>query len=81
MSYYDRKVTLKALYLDFFPIIVTTTTGIGFTAGLLYCNKCKLNDFFTQLVGYTSIGFITGITYPISCPLIGAYVLYKNREK
>jgi hypothetical protein len=81
MSYYDRTVTLKALYIDFFPIIVTATTGIGFVAGLLSCGESRFNSFFTQMIGYTSIGFITGITYPISCPLIGGYVLYKNQKR
>jgi hypothetical protein len=80
MSHYDRKPTLKTMYLEFLPLFVTATTGIGFISGLLSCTQCKLNDFYTQMIGYTSIGFITGITYPLSCPLIAGYVLYKNRK-
>jgi hypothetical protein len=30
------------------------------------------------MVGYTSIGIITGICYPITYPLFGCYVLYKK---
>jgi uncharacterized membrane protein len=78
MSHYDRKPTLISLYAEFLPVFVTASTGIGFITGLFSCSECKSNEFFTQMIGYTSIGIITGLTYPISCPLIGGYVLYKN---
>jgi len=79
MSHYDRKPTLKTMYLEFLPLFVTATTGIGFLSGLISCDF-KTNNFFTQMVGYTSIGLITGLTYPFSCPFIGGYVLYKNHN-
>ena len=79
MSHYDRKPTLKSLYFESLPLFVTATTGIGFLAGLISCDF-KTNNFFTQVVGYTSIGLITGLTYPISCPLIGGYVFYKSQQ-
>jgi len=33
---------------------------------------------YSTLIGYTGLGIITGITYPVSFPLCGSYVLYKN---
>jgi len=33
---------------------------------------------YSTLIGYTGLGIITGITYPISYPLCSSYVLYKN---
>jgi hypothetical protein len=69
----------KNLYLDFLPFFVLSTTTIGFVSGFVSCNNCKPNDIFCQIVGYTSVGIITGLSYPISCPLLGFYVLYKNK--
>ena len=37
-------------------------------------------EIYSNLIGYTSIGIITGITYPISFPLLGCYVLYKTKK-
>ena len=37
-------------------------------------------DTYSNIIGFTSIGIITGITYPISFPLCGCYVLYKNNK-
>ena len=36
-------------------------------------------DMFCTCIGYTSIGIITGITYPVSFPLLAGYVLYKKQ--
>ena len=44
-------------------------------------NKKKTDNSlhtYSTLIGYTGLGIITGITYPISYPLCGSYVLYKN---
>ncbi len=46
-------------------------------------NKKKTDnslDTYSTLIGYTGVGIITGITYPISYPLCGSYVLYKNSK-
>ena len=70
----------KNAYFDFLPFFIVSTTGMGFISGLISTTTCKPNDFFCQIVGYTSIGIITGLSYPISCPLLGCYVLYKNNK-
>ncbi len=44
-------------------------------------NKKKTDNSlhtYSTLIGYTGLGIITGITYPISFPLCSSYVLYKN---
>ena len=44
-------------------------------------NKKKTENslhIYSTLIGYTGLGIITGITYPISFPLCSSYVLYKN---
>jgi hypothetical protein len=35
-------------------------------------------DSFSGMVGYSSLGMITGITYPISFPLLAGYTLLKK---
>jgi hypothetical protein len=67
------------MYLDFLPFFVLSTTTIGLISGVLSCKTSKPNDFFCQMIGYTSVGVITGLSYPISCPLLGFYVLYKKQ--
>jgi hypothetical protein len=77
------------LYIKILPIpaIYSTLAGIDFGIEQYRHNinkknkddKCNLSniDIYSNLIGYTSIGIITGITYPISFPLFGCYVLYK----
>jgi hypothetical protein len=73
----------KKPYLDLLEVILPSTTLLGFTTGL-FSNMSMRNrdaksiESFTDLIGYTTIGVITGFTYPISFPLLGGYVLYKN---
>jgi len=40
-------------------------------------NNKKPIDSFSGMVGYTSLGMITGITYPISFPLLAGYALFR----
>ena len=65
-------------YNEWLPIFFTTTTAIGLLTGLMTCGYCNKKDLFPYIVGNLSIGVITGITYPVSFPFLGAYVLYKN---
>ena len=67
------------IYAGILPIflIPTTITGImtGITTSL---NIKKPLPFFCNIVGFTGIGVITGITYPISVPLLSGYVIYQH---
>ncbi len=73
-------MSYTALYSKILPFFSLYSTLLGIDAGL-YANKRMPtpNDItmFSNMIGYTSLGIITGLTYPISYPLIGSYILYK----
>ena len=76
---FSRFSYYKHIYIELLPIFVPTTTFIGFIGGLVYQQPAvKPLDYFINTIGHTTIGIITGLTYPISYPLIGAYVLCKH---
>lgn len=73
----------KNIYIELLPVFVPYSTLLGFISGLTYSDgsgRAKPIDFFTNAIGYTSIGLITGIAFPISYPLLAGYVLYKNSK-
>ena len=63
------------------PFITVFSTVLGIDIGFSK-NKIMLArtpfDKYANVIGYTSLGIITGITYPISYPAFALYVLYKN---
>ena len=70
----------KEIYFDFLPVYFTCTTLLGGLLGsgsILSGSPSSAIDCFLMIIGCSGIGMITGITYPISFPLIGCYVLYK----
>ena len=70
----------KEVYVELLPVFLPSSTLVGFMTGLTaLSNKNKSVDLFTDLIGFTSLGIITGITYPVSFPLLSVYVLYKNK--
>jgi len=79
-----RLYKYKELYITLMPLMSIYSIVIGIDTGVYVNNKIKsdqtFNDRYSNLIGYTSIGIITGITYPISYPLLGCYVLYKNHK-
>jgi hypothetical protein len=77
-----RLQNYKQLYATFLPVMTLYSTILGIDTGFTKNRKepnGSFNDSYSNLIGYTSIGIVTGITYPISFPLLGCYVLYKNR--
>jgi hypothetical protein len=68
-------------YKDYLPIFFTSTTLFGGLIGLssMYESHTAI-DYFTTTIAYAGLGMITGITYPISFPLLGVYVLYKDNN-
>ena len=62
-------------YMTIYPVIVGT--DIGLTVNKIKPDENSM-DKYASLIGFTSLGIITGITYPISYPLLGTYVLYKH---
>jgi len=75
MSYYK---CIK-LYSNLFNICFPPSLVFGVSAGIcsVYDDPKPFN-VFTSLIGYTSLGIITGITFPISYPLFTGYVVYKH---
>lgn len=76
-------MSYRQLYRNVLPIMTVYSTIIGIDAGITI-NKFNRYDnnfqIYANLIGYTSIGIITGITYPISYPLFGCYVLFNNKK-
>jgi hypothetical protein len=67
-------------YIELLPMITLPTTFIGFTTGM-YSSIQSTNkpiDMFSNWIGYTSIGIMTGLSYPVSFPMLAGYVIYKN---
>jgi len=82
MSYFKLNKIYFKLYLEFLPTFFTTSLLFGGLSGVSsMCDSKNPFDVFTNLTGYLSIGAITGITFPISYPLLGGYVLYKHVKK
>lgn len=79
---YYRKY--KEIYYDYLPLYFSCTTLLGclLGSGSIMSRSCfRPMDCFLMIIGYSGIGMITGITYPISYPLIGCYILYKIKSE
>jgi len=73
---------IKNIYNGTCLIIVPVTSSIGFFSNVINTafnnkNNYSASQHFTNTIGYTTIGFITGVTYPISFPLIAYYTIKK----
>ena len=74
-----RFYKFKHIYIELSTVLIPTTTFLGIVTGIFSNDRdTKPIDSFINIIGYSSIGAITGITYPVSYPLLGGYVLYKN---
>ena len=71
---------LQRIYITGLPVFSIFSTFMGIDIGIS-ANK-RLNDGnisnmnqYANVIGYTGLGIITGITYPVSYPLFGLYIL------
>ena len=79
--------SFKEIYYGYLPLYFSCTTLLGclLASGAIMTRLCKSSDgvrtidCFLAMIGYSGLGMIIGITYPISYPLIGCYVLYKQK--
>jgi hypothetical protein len=76
---------IKELYFRCLPIFFIPSSSLGIANGLvigLEGVERKKDRFasFCDTIGYTSIGMITGITYPVSFPLLAGYILLQKRK-
>lgn len=81
MTYYNHNNNkYLQLYNNWLPFFFTASSVVGVFTGLITALNGELKEVFPNIIGYASIGVITGITYPVSIPLFGGYVLYKGRK-
>jgi hypothetical protein len=73
----------KQIYLKGLPTMVTFSGTTGLLTGFGYYkydsnkNEDKILHFYPYMIGYITLGIVTGIVYPISFPLCVCYVLKK----
>jgi hypothetical protein len=74
-----RMNQLKFLYVELLPIFAPMPMFLGFLSGMVARDgRDNPIELLFNVIGYTSVGVMTGLMYPISYPLLGGYVLYKN---
>ena len=72
---------IRDLYINAMPILALYSTFMGISTGISTNNRIpdiRPFDMYSNLIGYTSLGIIIGITYPVSYPILGYYVLFKK---
>lgn len=75
-------MSLRQLYRTILPMPVIFSTMMGIDIGTSANRLIKTDnsmDSYANVIGYTSLGVITGLTYPVSYPLFGLYVLYRGQ--
>jgi len=73
----NRIVTsMSSLYVKGLYIAVPFTTCLGFSSGLIEtitesrAEKLSSTALFNNVIGYTTLGALVGITYPITFPVL-----------
>lgn len=74
----------KQLYLSHLTDITFFTTGLSLVNSVLgeitSPTYAPPNIRFRNIIGMTSVGVITGLTFPISFPLMGICVMSSNAK-
>jgi len=75
----------KQVYLNNVSNVIFCTTGLGLLIGLgeeMVCAKYNPpNVRFNNIVGMTTVGFVSGLTFPVSFPLMGICVLSSSYKE
>ena len=86
-SHFLSKIHYGTFLLGILPFTTLFGLGMGMTKNYedtdYVAHKKRTITHYTNVIGYTSIGFITGILYPITIPVYAGYTLYqiaKNDE-
>jgi hypothetical protein len=72
---------MQRMYTEILPLMLIPSGFVGFVTGMhvnITTHRITPINMFANWIGYTSIGILTGITYPVSFPLLAGYVVYKN---
>ena len=70
----------KNIYCACLPTIIIPSVTLGLFTGMTIKTTREI-EFFINTIGFTTIGMITGLTFPISFPLFGGYALYTHIKK
>jgi hypothetical protein len=68
----------RRTYYDWLSVFARSGTSIGILVGVLTSYDCAKKEVFFHIIGYASVGLISGILYPIVIPLSALYVAIKN---
>ena len=67
------------IYAGILPIFLIPTTITGIMTGIHTSNSTKTPIHnYVNIIGFSGIGMITGLTFPISIPLLSGYVIYQQ---
>ena len=70
---------MKFLYIELLPVFAPMPVFLGFLSGMVVRDsRDNPLELLFNVIGYTSVGVMTGLMYPVTYPLLGGYVLYKN---
>ena len=69
------------LYMKILPLPVAYSTLVGIDTGAHIKNMTPTRNAYSTLIGYTGIGILTGLTFPISYPLFAGYVLFSGNSE
>jgi hypothetical protein len=79
----SRFLAYKKFYKTGLPFITIYSTLLGIDSGKTASKRNpddQAFDNYSNIIGYTTLGVVTGVTYPVSFPLFGCYVLYKMKK-
>lgn len=68
----------KRAYLEWLPVFVRSGASLGILVGVLTSYDCGKKEVFFHIVGYASMGVITGLLYPVTVPLSAMYVASRS---
>jgi len=75
---------LKSIYFDLLGPVVTVSTTIGFFSGIGKYQSRKEYTAVTPFIdrlGNSSLGFMIGMTYPVSLPVLSGFVIFSESDK
>ena len=81
ISNFIKNDNIIKIYNDGLSVALPIGTVSGMCMGLYQSqNTLYTPKFFTNIIGYTTIGIVTGITYPVSFPVISIYTIISNNK-
>jgi len=82
-----RWCKIKNTYFKVLPFVYLPAVNFSICTGLTKeiekkykktDDKASNLDVLSSLIGYTTIGIVTAVTYPVSFPFMGIYILFNK---